>query len=56
MQPGDDMVATIRDVTVVGNLQQLMGSQPELRFDVSRMDEDYLIRVIKAGSGDSGQG
>ena len=49
MQPGDDMIATMIDADVVGNLQQLLGCQPELRFEVSRTDADYCIRVIKAG-------
>jgi hypothetical protein len=39
MQPGDDMIATIKDADVVGNLQQLLDSQPELHFDVSQTDE-----------------
>jgi hypothetical protein len=47
MQPGDDMIATIKDADVVGNLQQLLDSQPELHFDVSQTDEDYRIRVTK---------
>jgi TusA-related sulfurtransferase len=47
MQPGDDMTATIRDADVVGNLQQLLRSQPTLHFDVSQTDADYRIRVTK---------
>lgn len=48
MQPGDDMIATIKDADVVGNLQQLLVSQPELHFDVSQTDTDYRIRVTKS--------
>lgn len=47
MQPGDDMIATIKDPDVVGNLQLLLSSQVELNFDVSQADTDFLIRVIK---------
>jgi len=47
MQPGDDMIATIKDPDVVGNLQLLLSSQMELYFDVSQADTDFLIRVIK---------
>jgi TusA-related sulfurtransferase len=47
MQPGDDMIATIKDPDVVGNLQFLLSSQVELYFDVSQADTDFLIRVIK---------
>lgn len=47
MQPGDDMIATIKDPDVVGNLQLLLSSQVELYFDVSQADTDFLIRVIK---------
>jgi TusA-related sulfurtransferase len=56
MQPGDEMMATIKDADVVGNLQQLLCSQPELRFDVSRTEVDYCIRVTKDVSDESGQG
>jgi hypothetical protein len=47
MQPGDDMIATINDADVVGNLQQILSSQSELRFDVSQTNADYRIRVTK---------
>jgi TusA-related sulfurtransferase len=47
MQPGDDMIATIKDPDVVGNLQLLLSSQTGLHFDVSQADTDFLIRVIK---------
>lgn len=47
MQPGDDMLATISDADVVGNLQQLLSSQAEVDFDVFRTHTDYRIRVTK---------
>jgi len=47
LQPGDDIIATINDADVVGNLQQLLSSQSELRFDVSQTNTDYRIRVTK---------
>lgn len=47
MQTGDDMVVTIKDVDVVGNLQLLLGSLPDLQFEILRTASDYRIRVIK---------
>lgn len=47
MKPGDDMIATINDADVVANLQQILSSQSELRFDVSQTNTDYRIRVTK---------
>lgn len=47
MQPGDDMLATINDANVVGNLQQLLSSQTEVDFDVFQTKIDYRIRVTK---------
>ena len=47
MQPGDDMVATIKDANVVSNLRLLLGGQPDVRFEMSRTDTDYRIRVSK---------
>jgi TusA-related sulfurtransferase len=47
MRPGDDMIATINDADVVGNLQQLLSSQAEVVFDVFQTNTDYRIRVTK---------
>lgn len=47
MQPGDDMLATVNDADVVGNLQQLLRSQAEVDFDVFQTNTDYRIRVTK---------
>ena len=47
MQPGDDMLATLNDLDVVGNLQQLLSSQAEVYFDVFQTNTDYRIRVTK---------
>ncbi|WP_319406701.1 hypothetical protein [uncultured Desulfosarcina sp.] len=47
MQPGDNMIATIKDADVVSNLRLLLGSQPDVNFDLSQTDTHYRIRVIK---------
>jgi TusA-related sulfurtransferase len=47
MQPGDDMIATVNDADVVGNLRQLLSSQSELRFAVFQTDADYRIEITK---------
>jgi TusA-related sulfurtransferase len=47
MQPGDDLLATVDDANVVGNLQQLLGSQAEVNFDVLKTNSDYRIRITK---------
>ena len=45
MQPGDDTLATLNDLDVVENLQQLLSSQAEVDFDVFQTNTDYRIRV-----------
>jgi TusA-related sulfurtransferase len=47
MQPGDDMLATVNDSNVVGNLRQLLSSQAEVVFDVFQTNSDYRIRITK---------
>ncbi len=47
MQPGDDLLATVNDADVVGNLQQLLSSQAEVDFDVFQTNSDYRIRITK---------
>jgi hypothetical protein len=47
MQPGDDMIASLNDVDVVGNLQQLLSNQAEVDFDVFQTNANYRIRVTK---------
>ena len=47
LRRGDDMIDRIDDADVVGNLQQLLSNQRELRFDVVHTSTDYRIRVIK---------
>jgi hypothetical protein len=47
MQPGDDMIATIKDADVVSNLRLLLSNQSDLRFNVSQKNTDYRIRVTK---------
>ena len=47
MQSGDDMLATVNDSDVVGNLQQLLNSQAEVDYDVFQTHTDYRIRVTK---------
>ena len=47
MQPGDDLIATMLDPDVVGNLRQLLGSQPGLRYTVWLTEAEYRIQVIK---------
>lgn len=47
LQTGDRVTAWLSDGDIVGNLQQLIGSQADLRFEVSQSKRDYRIRVIK---------
>jgi hypothetical protein len=47
LQSGDGMTATVKDADVVGNLQLLLDSQPDLRFTVDQTDSDYRIQVTK---------
>ena len=47
MRSGDDMIATIRDPDVVGNICLLLGNQPDLRYEVREADAQYHIQVIK---------
>jgi TusA-related sulfurtransferase len=47
MQPGDDMLATVNDSEVLGNLRQLLSSQAEVVFDVFQTNSDYRIRITK---------
>ena len=47
LRPGDNMIARTSDTNLLGNLRQLLGSRPDLHFDVSHSDTDYRIRVTK---------
>jgi hypothetical protein len=47
LRTGDDMTAILRDPDVVGNLCQLLGNQPNLRYEVRQIDTDYCIQVFK---------
>ncbi len=49
LQPGDDMTASITDDDVVGNLRQLLRSQANVRYDVTRSKNDsHIIHVTRA--------
>ena len=47
LRPGDNMITRTSDADVLGNLRQLLGSRPDLHFDVSLSDTGYRIRVTK---------
>ena len=50
MRTGDDMIATLRDPDVFGNICMLLGNQPDLDYEVRQTDAEYRIQVIKGGS------
>ncbi|WP_155324860.1 hypothetical protein [Desulfosarcina ovata] len=47
MQPGDIIMATIADAHVVDNLKRILGSLPDLFFDVVQKKRGYHIQVIR---------
>jgi hypothetical protein len=47
LRAGDDMIATVKDREIVGNLRRLLCSQPDLCFHVIRTDRHYYIKVTK---------
>ncbi len=51
MRNGDDMIATLRDPDVVGNICQLLGCLSDLHYEVRQIDGDYHIQVVKGRPG-----
>ena len=47
LRAGDVMIATVQDMDVVGNICQLLGSQPDLRYEIQKTDAAYRIQVVK---------
>ena len=51
LQSGDDMIVTMRDPDVVGNICLLLGSQPDLHYEVRQNHAHYHIQVVKGPFG-----
>ena len=47
MQPGDEMVISVKDADVKDNLLLILNATPELRFAVAEIGPGFDINVIK---------
>ena len=47
MRTGDEMTASLQDPDVLGNICQLLGSRPDLLYEVQQTGEEYRIQVVK---------
>ena len=47
MQPGDEMIISLKDKDVKESLVLILNAMPEHTFDVSTAGHCYLIHVIK---------